>query len=102
MSNVDRRTTGPRTEDMSISNATRSSSAASTTASPRLGPLDWIALILLVIGGLNWGLVGLFGFDLVAAIFGNMTLLSRIVYVLVGLSALYTLYLSTRLARRTA
>jgi len=102
MSNVDRRTTGPRTEDMSVSNATRSSSVASTTGSPRLGPMDWIGLILLIIGGLNWGLVGLFGFDLVAAIFGNMSLLSRIVYVLVGLSALYTLYLSTRIARRTA
>ena len=45
------------------------------------------ALVLTIIGGLNWGLVGLFGFDLVAFLFGPMTMLSRIVYVLVGLSA---------------
>ncbi|MBN2211401.1 MAG: DUF378 domain-containing protein [Sedimentisphaerales bacterium] len=47
----------------------------------------WIALILLVVGGLNWGLVGLFKFDLVAAIFGQMSVLARVVYVVVGLSA---------------
>lgn len=51
--------------------------------------LDVIAAVLLVIGGLNWGLVGLFGFDLVAAIFGEMSALSRIVYSLVGLGAVY-------------
>jgi hypothetical protein len=51
--------------------------------------LDFVALLLIVIGGLNWGLVGIFGFDLVAAIFGPMTILSRIVYTLVGLSAVY-------------
>jgi len=48
-----------------------------------------IAIILVVIGGLNWGLVGLFNFDLVAAIFGAMSVISRIVYILVGLSAVY-------------
>lgn len=53
------------------------------------GILDKIAMLLVVIGGLNWGLVGLFDFDLVAALLGDMTLLSRIVYVLVGLSAIY-------------
>jgi uncharacterized membrane protein YuzA (DUF378 family) len=53
--------------------------------------LDWIAQILLIIGGLNWGLVGLFGIDVVAAIFGQGTLPSRIVYILVGLSALWGL-----------
>jgi uncharacterized membrane protein YuzA (DUF378 family) len=51
--------------------------------------INTITLLLLIIGGLNWGLVGLFGFDLVATIFGEMSVLSRIVYVLVGLSALY-------------
>ena len=51
--------------------------------------LDTIAAILLVIGGLNWGLVGLFNFDLVAAIFGSGAALSRIVYILVGLCAVY-------------
>lgn len=51
--------------------------------------LETIALILVVIGGLNWGLVGLFNFDLVATIFGVMSVISRIVYILVGLSAIY-------------
>ena len=50
-----------------------------------------ITLLLLIVGGLNWGLVGLFGFDLVAAVFGQMTLLSRTVYTLVGASALWQL-----------
>ena len=51
--------------------------------------LDVTVAILLVVGGLNWGLVGLFGFDLVAALFGQMSVMSRIVYVLVGLAAVY-------------
>ncbi len=51
--------------------------------------LDVIVALLLVIGGLNWGLVGFFKFDLVAGIFGNGAWLSRIVYALVGLSAVY-------------
>lgn len=46
-----------------------------------------IAIILLIVGGLNWGLVGLFNFDLVAAIFGPMSLISKVVYILVGVSA---------------
>ena len=49
--------------------------------------LNKISLLLLLVGGLNWGLVGLFGFDLVATLFGEMSVLSRIVYVLVGVSA---------------
>jgi uncharacterized protein len=51
--------------------------------------LTLLAMILLIVGGLNWGLVGLFQFDLVAAIFGTASLLSNIVYILVGLSAVY-------------
>jgi uncharacterized membrane protein YuzA (DUF378 family) len=51
--------------------------------------LNVLTLILLIVGGLNWGLVGLFGFDLVAALFGAGSALSRLVYVLVGLSALW-------------
>jgi uncharacterized membrane protein YuzA (DUF378 family) len=54
--------------------------------------LNLVTLLLIIIGGLNWLLVGLFQFDLVAAIFGGENaLLSRIVYVLVGISALYQL-----------
>lgn len=51
--------------------------------------LKWITLILLIVGGLNWGLVGVAKFDLVATILGPMSILSRIVYTLVGLSAVY-------------
>ena len=47
-----------------------------------------ITFILVLIGALNWGLVGAFGIDLVALIFGDMTLLARIVYILVGISAI--------------
>ncbi|MFL2099511.1 DUF378 domain-containing protein [Desemzia sp. FAM 23989] len=54
--------------------------------------LDSIALALLIVGGLNWLLVGLFEFDLVATLFGGQdTLLSKIVYIIVGLCALYCL-----------
>lgn len=56
--------------------------------------LNIIAQIVLIVGGLNWGLVGLFQFDLVAALFGGTGApLARIVYILVGLAALYGLYL---------
>lgn len=51
--------------------------------------IDKIALILIIIGALNWGLIALFEFDLVAALFGEMSVLSRIVYGLVGLSGLW-------------
>lgn len=54
--------------------------------------LNIITLVLIIIGGLNWGLVGLFQVDLVAAIFGGQNaVLSRIVYILVGLSAVWQL-----------
>ena len=51
--------------------------------------LDIVLALLLIVGGLNWGLVGIFKFDLVATILGPMSGLSRLVYVLVGLSAIY-------------
>ena len=53
--------------------------------------LNKITLLLVIVGGVNWGLVGLAAFDLVAALFGEMSPLSRIVYTLVGASALYQL-----------
>jgi len=54
--------------------------------------VDTLALILVIIGALNWGLIGLFEFDLVAAIFGGQTsALSRIIYGLVGLAGLYSI-----------
>jgi uncharacterized membrane protein YuzA (DUF378 family) len=54
--------------------------------------LHMFAFILLVVGGLNWLLIGIFNFDLVAVLFGSMSLLSRIVYVLVGVSAVFELF----------
>ena len=54
--------------------------------------IEKIALWLTVIGGLNWGLVGAFDLDLVALLFGPLSLLSRIVYILVGISALLVAY----------
>ena len=51
--------------------------------------LDTVAAILVVVGGLNWGLVGAAGFDLVATLFGPTSTLSRTVYLLVGLAAVY-------------
>ena len=51
--------------------------------------IDKIALALTIVGALNWGLIGLFNFDLVAAIFGDMSILSRIVYSLVGVSGIW-------------
>ena len=51
--------------------------------------IDKVALVLIIIGAINWGLIGFFKFDLVAAIFGQMSSLSRIIYALVGISGLW-------------
>ena len=64
--------------------------------------LSYIALTIAIIGAINWGLIGLFGFNLVAFLFGDMTLLSRIVYILVGLSGLYLVTFYALLASREA
>ena len=63
----------------------------------KMKTLDYIALILVIIGAINWGLIGFFSFDLVRAIFGDMTLVSRIIYALVGISGLYSLSFFGRL-----
>lgn len=73
------------------------------TETPRtedqLNALDYVALVLVIIGALNWGLIGLFRFNLVAAIFGD-SIVSRIIYVLVGLAGLYTIYLASQVRHR--
>jgi uncharacterized membrane protein YuzA (DUF378 family) len=74
------------------------SHADSHTGAKRMSAMDWIPMLLLMIGGLNWGLVGLFDFNLVATLFGESSPLSRIIYVAVGLSALYSLYLCARMS----
>ena len=52
---------------------------------------DTIALLLVIIGAVNWGLIGFFQFDLVAALFGTMSAVSRVVYALIGLAGLYSI-----------
>lgn len=62
--------------------------------------MDILALILVIIGALNWGLIGLFQFDLVAAIFGgSASVLSRIIYALVGIAGLWGLTLIGKVRR---
>lgn len=55
--------------------------------------IDTIALILVIIGAINWGLVGIFDFNLVDTLFGVMSVISRIIYILVGISGLWTIKL---------
>lgn len=55
--------------------------------------IDTIALVLIIIGAINWGLVGIFNFNLVDAIFGSMSVISRIIYILVGISGLWAIKL---------
>jgi uncharacterized membrane protein YuzA (DUF378 family) len=64
-----------------------------------LKTIDYIALTCVVIGAINWGLIGFFGFDLVRMIFGDMTLLSRIIYSVIGVAGLYALSYFGRLER---
>ena len=60
--------------------------------------LDYIALILVLIGAINWGLVGFFNFDLVAALFGGVnTAFSRVIYAIVGIAGLYAISFFGRL-----
>ena len=59
--------------------------------------LDYVILTLVIIGAINWGLIGFFKFDLVAFLFGQMTWISRIVYAIIGLCGLYTISLFGRI-----
>lgn len=59
--------------------------------------LDYITLTIAIIGAVNWGLIGIFDWNLVASLFGSMSLFSRIIYALVGLSGLYLLTMYMRL-----
>ena len=59
--------------------------------------LYYIVLTLVIIGALNWLLIGLFNFDLVALLFGEMSVLSRIIYVLVGISGLISIGLYSKI-----
>lgn len=63
-----------------------------------LSILDWVALIVLIAGGINWGLVGALNIDLIGAAVGRGTSAARALYLLVGLSALYCIYFALKLA----
>lgn len=58
--------------------------------------VDWIALILVIIGAINWGLVGIANFNLVEFVFGGLTIISRIIYILVGISGIVLIYTATK------
>ncbi len=60
--------------------------------------LDYTMLILVIVGAINWGLIGFFGFDLIRILFGDMTMLSRIIYAVVGICGLYALSYFGRIA----
>lgn len=66
----------------------------------KLNGLDVLALLLVIVGGINWGLVGLFNYNLVDTIFGDMSVVSKAIYVLVGLSAVYAIPLAMKLTKK--
>ena len=68
----------------------------------RLDALDWTAITLTIIGALNWGLIGLFRFNLVESLFGNSntSIVSRVIYALVGISGLYLIYTASKMSNR--
>lgn len=75
----------------------------------RLNWIDWSALALTIVGAINWGLVGFFNFDLVRAIFGNgplgtssISAISRVIFALVGLSGLWSIYSLTKISNNQA
>lgn len=61
--------------------------------------VDWVAIVLVIIGGLNWGLVGFFGYNLVEVLFGVASSATSIVYGLVGLGAIYMIYTATKISK---
>jgi uncharacterized membrane protein YuzA (DUF378 family) len=66
----------------------------------RLNVFDWIAFALVIAGGLYWGLIGFLNFDILVVIFGETAAVSRIVYGLVGIAAIYLLFSVRMFARR--
>lgn len=69
----------------------------------KMNAVDYISWILIVVGGLNWGLVGLFDFNLVDSLFGAGSGLAKIVYILVGLAAVYAIFaMFTKMSNKTA
>lgn len=59
--------------------------------------LDVVCLILIIIGAINWGLIGFFNLDLISVIFGNMSMITRIIFAVVGIAGIYSLVLFWKL-----
>ncbi|MGB6976200.1 MAG: DUF378 domain-containing protein [Gammaproteobacteria bacterium] len=57
---------------------------------------DWIAFVLVIIGGINWGLLGLFNFNVIGGIFSFIPFLARLIYILIGIAAIYMIYAATK------
>lgn len=66
----------------------------------KLNVLDWISLVLVIIGGLNWGLIAVFKWNLVSAIFGSVAWLETIIYALVGLAAIWMIVIAAKLEKK--
>ena len=64
--------------------------------------LDYSILTIAIVGAINWGLIGIFRFDLVATLFGSMSWISRIVYILVGIAGLYLISMYGRVRQNSA
>ncbi len=73
--------------------------AAAREGHSTMSAIDYIAMALLIIGGLNWAMVGLFDVDVVASLFGAGSPASRLVYVIVGIAALWSIWTATRMGR---
>ncbi len=73
--------------------------ASAREGSSAMSAIDYIAMALLIIGGLNWAMVGLFDVDVVATLFGAGSPASRLIYVLVGISALYSIWTAAKMGR---
>lgn len=73
--------------------------AALRDGSSAISAVDYIAMVLLIVGGLNWAMVGLLDVDVVATLFGAGSPATRLVYVLVGIAALYAIYMASRMGR---
>lgn len=67
----------------------------------RFNTLDWVSTVLVIIGAVNWGLIGLFDFNLVSAIFGAFSAVTRIIYVIVGLAGLYMVATAAKMGRHS-
>jgi uncharacterized protein len=65
----------------------------------KMNMIDWVAFLLIVVGGINWGLIGFLSFDLVATIFAFAPIVARIIYCAVGVAAVYSLYMATKMKK---